>query len=119
MRPLLPLAAAATLALVLVSPVLGAEHPTRHGSGCDGDKQRPDGCLCPDYSTELTIPTEREGYFIYVVVDEVASNGFLFSVWLYHETNGVPGLQRHDDYCTDRLDMEDSERDAGWPCGYC
>jgi hypothetical protein len=37
----------------------------------------------------------------YVVVDEVGTEEWLVSYWVYQEYNGEGGLQRHDDYCQD------------------
>ena len=37
----------------------------------------------------------------YVVVDEVGTEEWLVSYWVYQEYNGQGGLQRYDDYCQD------------------
>lgn len=51
-----------------------------------------------------TIPagaSDGESYPAYVTVDERLPNDWLLNVWVYAESNGVDGLQRHDDACFD------------------
>ena len=49
----------------------------------------------------FTVP--HEGRLYYLTVDEAAQAHTLFAsgggVWLYEETNEMPGLQRHDGFC--------------------
>jgi hypothetical protein len=37
----------------------------------------------------------------YIVVDEVGTQEWLVSYWVYAESNGEGGLQRYDEYCQD------------------
>lgn len=36
----------------------------------------------------------ESSYPVYVVQDELLSNGYLYTLWVYAESNGQPGLQR-------------------------
>lgn len=45
----------------------------------------------------------------YVVSDGLPNDEFLFSFWLYQESNSEPGLQRSDERCSER---DASEADA-------
>lgn len=92
------------LAVILLATLLpqgGAFHPC---------------CECPTYATSgvsgvgaatteagvsrsfQTYVSAVKGNF-YIVNDAVASTEWLLSLWIYQETNGVAGLQRHDDFC--------------------
>jgi hypothetical protein len=42
-------------------------------------------------------PTAEAGG-VAVFVDEVNSNGYLYSAWIYQESNGLDGIQRQDSY---------------------
>lgn len=56
---------------------------------------------CPTVETTADTGDTPEGRY-YVVVDECTfdpTGGCLFSVWVYKETNGEPGLQRPSDDC--------------------
>lgn len=123
-----------TLAALVLVTLLGTALGVPTGCGrhaieperyaCDGDKQRPAGCVCPDYENDLVvldgaaIALDGAGYVevtlgdYYVTIDDVLSNGYFYSIWLIAEGNGVAGLQRHDDWCTERLDMTDDEADV-------
>lgn len=52
------------------------------------------------------------GGVAYLVVDEVAGKNYLFSFWVFQETNGEPGLQRPR-YAVNLLG------DGFDPCGNC
>lgn len=55
---------------------------------------------CPDES-DYTVSTPAGTY--YVVNDLCQIDGScLFSVWVYEESNGHPGLQRGDEICSDQ-----------------
>lgn len=97
------------MAVVLLLPLGLASHPTV--DRCDGEKStRAGGCVCPADSLRWSARSPETGTH-YVVLDELVSGGYLFSLWIYRESNGRDGLQRHDDYCTDRLDYTDGDRD--------
>lgn len=105
------------VALALVAPAAGALHDVRQPDmGCDGDSQRPDGCVCPAYTMYVNGRDRGldagTGERYYVAVDEVASHGYLFSIWIFREANGRDGLQRHDGYCTDSEFLAVSEEEA-------
>lgn len=134
MRPTLPMRTTLILVLALLAPLATADHgsnPDRYD--CGDAKPRPDGCLCPEYTYEIDVlgvgvalndrgqarvtiaqpdPDGTSETVGYLFVDEVASNGYLFSVWFYPEANGVDGPQRHDDYCTGNMGWSDAERDT-------
>lgn len=97
---------AALPALALVATPAYADHGSENNpEGCDGDKQRPDGCICPDRTRYVNgrdggvVAANGERY--YVAVDEVASHGCMLPTWICRESNDRDGLQRHDGYCTD------------------
>lgn len=53
-----------------------------------------DSSTCTPTASEPT--AEAEGLAVFV--DEVASNDYLFSAWVYQESNAVDGIQRDDSY---------------------
>jgi hypothetical protein len=63
-----------------------------------------DTCPADPYAYLIEDTTGRLGGDLYVVNDLCQTdpvNPCVFSVWVYQETNGHPGLQRGDEVCQD------------------
>lgn len=84
MRPILKFAA---LALVVSFVSFGAVQAHDKGYECT------EGV---DYRV-TTVVTDNGP--VYVTQDEILTDNHVVSAWIYAESNGMPGLQRHDDYC--------------------
>lgn len=95
------------LVLLAISPVTLGRHYTQ--DDCDATARRPIGCICPEYTRSLVVDAD-ETY--YVELDEVLSNGRILELWVYQESNGVAGLQRHDAYCTDNYYYDNEDADT-------
>lgn len=73
------LLALSLVSVAFASATVGADHETTD---------------CTPTASEPT--AEAEGLAVFV--DEVASNGYLFSIWVYQESNALDGIQREDSY---------------------
>lgn len=83
-----------TLACTLAAlGTVGADHSTFR-EDCDAlPGLRPLGVhYVPADAEETTYP-------VYVTLDAYHPDGVVKEVWIYAESNGVTGLQRHDDWC--------------------
>jgi hypothetical protein len=56
------------------------------------------GGNCTTTEPTLTLETHAGTYY---VQNDLCQPGCLFSVWVYEESNGEPGLQRGDALCND------------------
>lgn len=104
MRPVSILFVGAILLLFAPVPVASAVG----SSGCHtwevylGDETTGAGASTDDGASILA----AAGF--YVVNDGLPTDEFLFSIWIYQESNGVSGLQRGDEVC-------DETNGEGWP----
>lgn len=82
-----------------------------------------DGSTCPAYTYSVgDVAFNEQGQArisalgFYVVHDYtfgVTGTDYLFSIWIYQESNGTPGLQRNDQFCHD---APHEESDTGCFC---
>lgn len=75
------------LALVLIAPLALGAHPIESPPECP-------------FTSYFPADAETRTYAVYVTLDEIMSNGYVISAWIYAESNGMDGLQRYDSYCT-------------------
>lgn len=65
---------------------------------------------CQPHIQYIPADSEETSYPVYVTVDELNSGDYLFSIWIYAESNGQTGIQRDDDYCyTEGYDTSSSD----------
>lgn len=74
------------IAIILVASVLALSTAGAHHDGC---------------TTEADATVETPVATYYVVSDDCVPHDCIFSLWIYQESNGHPGLQRgEDEVCT-------------------
>lgn len=64
-----------------------------------------DSTSCEVTASEPT--AEAEGFAVFV--DEIAGDEYLYSIWVYQESNGLDGIQRHDSVVQDELCGHDGD----------
>lgn len=77
------LLALSLVSVAFASATVGADH---------------DSTDCEPTASEPT--AEAEGLAVFV--DEVAGDNYLFSIWVYQESNDLDGIQRDDSYTQDQ-----------------
>ena len=52
-----------------------------------------DFCVCAEAGADCGMGPPSVLDTVYVRIDAILSHGYLFSIWVYLESNGIPGLQ--------------------------
>lgn len=100
--------AAASALLLLTVPVVAADHP----GTCPAYTHRADAA-----GVDLAFNEQGQAFVsafgtFYVTNDYtfgVTGTEYLFSIWIYQESNGRDGLQRNDGFCNSTHDGEESD----------
>ena len=101
--PLRPILLASCLALAFIAPFAAASHCTTYSTSTTGN-----GHVIIDVFGGA--PAHHEaGVPSYIAID-LCQPDCVFSIWLYPESNGIPGLQRGDsvvdDTCHGMIDAD-------------